>query len=121
MTGLEYSTSTVDITQVEEWARVDQGIADPVAANQVLTFTPEVTVGTPVAEFYSWKDAGDLNVGLNTTDSVTVTNLTLTPSGTTPAGGDLTVNGNTTLGDTATDIHLSGCNIQDSFPNYPLD
>ena len=93
--ALEYSTSIVDITAVQNWARVTGGGGQSTTTNQVLVHT-----GTSGTAGYAWADLSGLTTASPTGD-LSVSSVTTT--GNTSVGGNLSVNGNTTIGNAATD------------------
>ena len=93
--ALEYSTSVVDITAVQNWARVTGGGGQSTTTNQVLVHT-----GTSGTAGYAWADLSGLTTASPTGD-LSVSSVTTT--GNTSVGGNLSVNGNTTIGNAATD------------------
>ena len=103
--ALEYSTSVVDNSAIESWARTSGGAGTTAVTNRVLTHS-----GTDATTGYAWVDANDsdaLNVGLGVTESISVASVSTT--GDISASGNLSVSGNTTLGDDATDtIAING-------------
>ena len=103
--ALEYSTSVVDNSAIESWARTSGGAGTTAMTNRVLTHS-----GTNAATGYAWVDANDsdaLNVGLGATEAINVASVSTT--GNISAAGNLSVSGNTTLGNAATNtIAING-------------
>ena len=84
--SLTYSTTIVDLTQIEDWAETSTGAGNSTSADQVLVHT-----GTDGATNYDWADLSGL--------------VTKAPEGALTLTG-LSVTGNTTLGN-ATDDDLA--------------
>ena len=114
--ALEYSTSVVENSAIESWARTSGGAGTTALTNRVLTHS-----GTDAATGYAWVDANDsdaLNVGLGATEAINVASVSTT--GNISAAGNLSVSGNTTLGDAATDtIAINGLVSSGITPDGP--